>query len=74
MAQPNRTLITGGMVFDSMTGELKRQDIAHASSITHVMWACVLYESAKLLAIAEPDTGKFFPAEPVPAGRPQSRL
>ena len=50
------------------------QDIANASSITHVMRAGVLYESAKLLAIAEADTSKFFPADPVPADRPQSRL
>lgn len=49
-------------------------DIANAGSITHVMKAGARYEAAKLTAIAEPDTSKFFPAEPVPADRGQSRL
>ena len=37
------------------------EDITHVSRITHVVKDGVVYDSARLLAIAEPDTRKFAP-------------
>lgn len=39
------------------------QDIANVDSISHVVKGGVLYESKKLLAIAEPNSQKFYPIE-----------
>ena len=47
-------------------------DIGAIARISHVMRGGRLHESAKMLAIAEPDPTKFFP--PDPAWLPSQRL